>query len=102
MNVDPTLWLIAKFCEHSRSETDIPFTEGMAAELKKVLEYVGLPFTGPTSRSDFDRCISILREEVSNQNKYLFQLSKNNFVDAQHGYHASKFVADIVNLNRRA
>jgi hypothetical protein len=102
LNVDPTLWLIAKFCEHSPSETDTPFTEGMAAELKKVFEYVGLPFTEPTSRSDFDSCVSLLREEVSNQNKYLFQLSKNKFTDASQEYHASKFVADIVNLNRRA
>ena len=100
LKVDGAYWLIAKFSEGSGHEIRDP-TQRTIAELKMVFEYVGLPYVEPKSKDDFDQRVSLLRNEVLKQSRYLFELSKSNYENSRDEYPSSKFVDDIINLNRR-
>jgi len=56
----------------------------------------------PRMKINFNDCLSILKEELNNQNRYLHELSKNQFKHRQDKYLQSKFVRDIILLNRKA
>jgi hypothetical protein len=93
--------LLSKFVHVPRSERRPPFTQETAAELERAFEYVGLPFVDPMDKDDFDACVLLLSREVIDQNVYLSELSRNHYRDMQTEYRYSKFVRDIISLNRK-
>ena len=101
LELDPAYWLLSKFVHVPPSERRPTFPGETAAELGRAFEYVGLPFVDPMDKDDFDACVLLLSREVIDQNVYLNELSRNHYRDIQIEYRHSKFVRDIISLNRK-
>ena len=101
MEPDQAWRLLGKFVDVPLSDGNLMFTQETAAELGKAFEYVGLPFVDPMDKDDFDACVLLLSREVIDQNVYLNELSRNHYRDIQTEYRHSKFVRDIIALNRK-